>query len=107
MNYTNGLLLLLGVFGVLTHCLVDINKLNHQPNINTTIKKYFKVEWAAILLSIVLVIVAVIVKKEITVLENAGKWMGIGVFAIGFMANSIITGFQNKAQKFIDNESQK
>lgn len=102
MTYTNAILFLLGVFGILTHCLVDINKINHQPTSNTTVGKYFKVEWAAILLSFIVVIVGVIVKQEIVELENAGKWIGIGVFGLGFAANSIITGFSNKAERFID-----
>jgi galactitol-specific phosphotransferase system IIC component len=104
MNYTNLTLLLLGIAGIITHILVDINNINHNPNTTTTILKYFKTEWASMVLSLILVGVAIFLKTEIIELENAGKWIGIGIFGLGYMANSILTSFTNKAQKFIDSE---
>lgn len=102
MELTTLNLFALGIAGILIHVLVDVNKINHSPDKNVTYKDYFKIEWAAICMAVILVGISVVVKSEIAELENAGNWLGIGFAGIGFMANSVITGFQNKAQKFID-----
>lgn len=41
-------------------------------------------------------------RSEIKQLEFAGKWLGIGYVAIGFMAQSVVISFAGKSQKIID-----
>lgn len=102
MTYTNLLLFALGLLGIIIHNLKNMNTINKASKGNINIWQYFKIEVYAILLSICLVIVCVIAKTEIKQLEFAGKWLGIGYVAIGFMAQSVVISFAGKSQKIID-----
>lgn len=102
ITYTNSIILLLGFIGILLHVLKDINKINHQENASANIKKYFKVEWAAILISAILVIATTILKREVSEFENLGMYMGGVTMMIGYTANSLLAGFESKANKFIE-----
>ncbi len=102
MNYTNLLLLVLGLAGVLLHNLLEMAKLNKQPEYDFTIKKYLKAERFSIIASIIIVCVALIVKHEIKQLEQAGKWLGLSFLTIGYMGQSILIKVIGKAEKIIE-----
>jgi hypothetical protein len=102
MEYTNYLLALLGFLGILCHNLVKMNSINRQMNGNINLYNYWKLERFSIALSCVVVIGAVMASNEIKQLHQAGKYIGIGFFAIGYMAQSIIVTFGNKTQKMLD-----
>jgi heme/copper-type cytochrome/quinol oxidase subunit 2 len=103
MTYTNTILVLLGVLGILLHNLVELNKINRDPAKATfTLKEYFKLEVYSILISLIVVIVAAIIKVEITQLEIAGKWLGLAFLAIGYMGQSLLIFVMGKANKVVD-----
>lgn len=103
MQYSNFLLFALGLLGVIVHNLVKIDEINKDPSKgNFSFASYFKIEWASILISVIVVIVSVIAKNEVKQLQSAGNWIGLGFVAIGYMAQSILVSFMGKAQKIIE-----
>lgn len=105
MNYTNITLYGLGMLGILLHNLVELNKINRDPNTkNFTIKGYFKVEAYSIVISLIVCFVALLVKHEITQLEQVGKLLGLAFMAIGYMGQSLLIFVIGKANKVIDKE---
>lgn len=107
MNYTNAVLILLGMLGVLLHNLIEMNKLNRANQGNIKIGQYLKIERFTIMISIIVVIIAVIVKQEIKQLEAVGKWLGVAFIAIGYMGQSLLIFTMGKASKVIDNDQNK
>lgn len=105
MNYTNITLYGLGVLGILLHNLVELNKINRDPNTkNFTLKSYFKTEAYSIVISLIICFVALLVKSEIQQLESVGKWLGLAFMAIGYMGQSLLIFVMGKANKIIDKE---
>lgn len=103
MEYSTIILFMLGLLGVILHNLVKINEINKDPSKGTfNFESYFKVEWASILISVIVVIICVVIKQDIKQLENAGNWLGAGFVAIGYMAQSVLISFMGKAQKIIE-----
>ena len=102
MTYTNLMLFLFGLLGIIIHNLKNMNTINKASKGNINITQYFKIEVFAILLSICVVIVAVIAKTEVKQLDFAGKWLGLGYMGLGFMAQSLVISFAGKSQKVID-----
>jgi hypothetical protein len=103
MQYSNLFLFLLGFLGVLLHNLVKINEINKDPSKGTfSFKTYFSLEWASIMISLIVVFVCVIIKHDIKQLESAGKYLGAGFVALGYMAQSVLIAFMGKASKMID-----
>lgn len=104
MNYTNVTLFGLGVLGVLLHNLVELNKLNKASKGNLNLKQYFKIEAFSIIISLIVCFVALLVKSEITQLEQVGKWLGLAFMAIGYMGQSLLIFVMGKANKVIDKD---
>lgn len=102
MNYTHIALFGFGLLGVALHILVELNKLNKQPEGSFTIKGYFKLEVFSILISIIVCAVAVFASQEIKQLQQIGNWLGLAFVAIGYMGQSLLIAFMGKAQKVID-----
>lgn len=102
MNYTNITLFALGLLGILLHNLVELNKLNKNSGGALNIKQYFNLESYSIAISVVVIIVAIIIKKEITQLEAAGKWLGLAFMTVGYMGQSLLVFIMGKANKVID-----
>lgn len=101
MNYTNLTLFGLGLLGILLHNLVELNKLNRANKGSVRLGEYFKIERFSILISVVVVGVSLIVKAEITQLEQVGKWLGLAFMAIGYMGQSLLVFFMGKATKVL------
>jgi len=106
MNYTNLTLLGLGVLGILLHNLVELNKLNKAKNGNLKIAEYLSVEYFSIIISLIVVFCCVIIKHEITQLEQAGKWIGLAFISIGYMGQSLLIFVMGKAHKTIDKSNE-
>lgn len=104
MNYTNIVLMLLGMLGILLHNLIEMNKINRANSGNINISNYLKTERFTIMISLIVVFVAILVKQEIKQIEQAGKWMGIAFVAIGYMGQSLLIFAMGKAGKVIDND---
>lgn len=105
MNYTNFALYGLGVLGILLHNLVELNKINRNPNTkNFTIKGYFKLEAYSIVISLIVCFVALLIKSEIQQLDQVGKWLGLAFMAIGYMGQSLLIFTMGKANKVIDKD---
>ncbi len=102
MTYTNVMLFLFGLLGIIIHNLKNMNTINKASKGNINIWQYFKIQIFAILLSLCVVIVCVIAKTEIKQLDFAGNWLGLGYTAVGFMAQSLVISFAGKTQKVID-----
>jgi len=106
MNYTSFVLVVLGIVGVILHNLVKINDINKDPGKgNFNLKSYWSKEWASIAISCLVVGVAAYLKSEIKQLEQAGKWLGVGFVALGYMAQSVLVSFMGKASKVLTNDN--
>lgn len=101
MNYTNIILFLLGVLGMVLHNLVQLNKVNRASNGSINLWKYLRMEIYSILITVIMVFCAIIIKTEITQLEQAGKWLGLSFIAIGYMGQSLLIWLMGKAEKTI------
>ena len=102
MDYSTYVLAALALVGVVLHNLVKINEINKNPTMGEfNLGTYWKKEWASVLISVIVGCVAAFLKSEIKQLDGAGKWLGIGFIAIGYMAQSVLVSFMGKAQKII------
>ena len=101
MNYTNLTLFGLGALGVLLHNLVELNKLNKASKGILNIRQYLKIEAFSIIISLIVCFVALLVKTEITQLEQVGKWLGLAFMAIGYMGQSLLIFVMGKANKIV------
>lgn len=106
MNYTNLTLFGLGLLGILLHNLVELNKLNRANKGSVRLGEYFNLEKFSILISIVVVAVSLIVKAEITQLEQVGNWLGLSFMAIGYMGQSLLVFVMGKAEKKINKDNE-
>jgi len=86
---------------------MKLNSLNREAKGNLNIVQYLNIEKFSILLSIVAVVVCLIVQQEIRQLERVGKWLGLGFFSIGYMAQSIIVKFAGQAKKILEEDEDK
>ncbi len=102
MNYTLLTLAALGLFGIMIHNLVKLNEINRKSEGTINMLKYWKIERFSILLSVCVVAVALLARTEIAQLREVGNWLGLAFVALGYMAQSIVVSFGNKAQKYID-----
>ena len=104
MSYTNIALFGLGLLGILLHNLVQLNKINKANPGKFSLLNYFKLEVFSIIIAIVMVFTAIIIKVEISQLEQAGKWLGLSFIAIGYMGQSLLIFVMGKANKVIEKE---
>lgn len=104
MNYTNVMLMGLGILGILLHNLIELNKINRAKEGNVKLIEYLKIERFTIYISIIVVFVALLVKQEVEQLEYVGKWLGLAFVAIGYMGQSLLIFTMGKASKVIDND---
>ena len=90
MEYTTLTLFAIGVLGILLHNLVELNKLNRAANGNLNLRQYIKLEWISVIISVIVVVVAIMIKHEIKQLEAAGKWLGLAFLSVGYMGQSLV-----------------
>jgi len=102
MNYTTLTLILIGYSGVLCHNLIKMNTLNKKANGNFNFAQYLALEKFSILLSVIATTAAAFLSQEIAELAKAGKYLGVGMFSMGYLAQSLLVAWMGKAQKFID-----
>ncbi len=107
MVYTNTILFLGGVLGILFHNLKEINVLNKVPENNFKLWQYLGKECYSILMSVITVTICVVAKNEISELESAGKLLFLGFVTIGYSGQSVLIFLLNKLRKLfgIDMES--
>jgi hypothetical protein len=94
-----------GLFGILVHNLIKLNKINQKQKGNTNLGEYWNMERFAILISICVVIVSLIAQHEIKQLQTVGNYMVLSFFAIGYMAQSIVVSYMGKAEKFLESDN--
>ena len=104
MNYTLSVLMAAGLAGVLLHNLVKMNDLNRQQNGNFNYKQYFAIEKFSIIISVIVVGVCSYFSQEVKELANAGKWLGLGMVGLGYLAQSLLIKFMGNAQKKIESQ---
>jgi len=103
MSYTLLTLFGLGLLGVVLHNLVKLNDIKRaNPNGDVNYGKYFKMESISIIISIIVIAALTWTSQEIKELANAGKWLGLGFVAAGYLAQSLLIKFMGKAQKVLD-----
>lgn len=103
MAYTNITLLALGVLGILIHCLIKIQQLKKDNTFK--VATYFIAEWPTICISLIVVGIALICRNEITILSNAGAYLGLGFVTLGYMGQSVFVALMGKAQKIIEDKT--
>lgn len=99
MQYTNLILFVCGVFGILIHNLVKINQINRKTNGGFKFKPFMQLEWPSWLLSLCVVSVCLIAKQEIQQLEQAGKWLALFFVLSGYASQSLVYSVLGKAEK--------
>lgn len=105
MNYTYLLVFICGLAGVLLHNLVKIDEINKDPSKgNFSFKTYLNKEWASILISIIVVGIATMLKKEIKQLELAGNWLGFAFIFLGYTSQSLLVKLIGRAKKIVDDK---
>jgi len=100
MNYSQLTLIGLGLFGVLMHCLVELNKINKRTNGKAKLKEYINLEVYSILISISMAVASSFVSNEIHyALDKIGYgWLlGIAFAAIGYMGQSLLVFVMGRA----------
>lgn len=102
MTYTNAVLFLLGLLGILLHNLIQLNGLNKKAGGKLSVRSYLKLERFAIMISVLVVIAAIIIKHEIASLEAAGNWLGFSFITIGYFGQSLVIKLMGKAEKIVD-----
>ena len=100
--YNDLILFAFGLGGILIHNLTKINELLRNNKFNPT--QYFSLEWASISISIILVILAIFGKHEVSQLEQASNWLGLAFTAIGYMGQSIFVKLMGRANKVISDK---
>lgn len=100
MQYSDFILFLFGLGGVLIHNLTKISELKKSNQF--TAKQYFSAEWPAISISLIIVALAIAGKHEVAQLEQAGKWLGLAFVAIGYMGQSLFVKVMGRAEKKIN-----
>lgn len=106
MNYTRLTLLAFGLLGILVHNLVELGKINKSTGGKASLRKYLNLEKYNILISIVVICICIMAKEEIKQLEAAGKWIGFGFAAIGYMGQSLVIFFIGKANSVIGKQGE-
>lgn len=104
MDYTLLTLSLLGLLGIMIHNLIKLNEINRKNEGTVNLIKYWKLERFSIALSVCVIVVALIARTEIKQLERVGNWLGLAFVATGYMAQSIVVSFGNRAQKYLDKQ---
>lgn len=100
--YTPIVLAALGMIGILLHNLVKLDSLNRAANGKVNFWAYLAVERFSIIISILVVAAATVTSHEVKELANAGKWLGGGFVAIGYLAQSILVKLMGNAQKYLN-----
>jgi hypothetical protein len=105
MNYTSLVLFMAALVGVLLHNLKKIDEINRNPNLNGfNFTAYIKKEWASVAMSILISGVAAYFQTEIKELHDAGKWLGLGFVAIGYLSQSLLITYIGKAEKLVNKD---
>lgn len=105
MEYTHFILFLAGLGGIFTHVLMKIDSLNRKYDGEVNYGKFFRVEWASIAISIIVVLVAMIAREEIASLKAVGSYLALGYFAIGIAAQSLAYMVKGRTEKIIEKET--
>jgi len=101
MNYNDIILFAFGMGGVLIHNLVKIQELKKTNQFKA--HTYFGMEWPSICISLILVLLAIAGKHEVSQLEQAGKWLGLAFTTIGYMGQSLFIKLMGRANKTLSN----
>ncbi len=104
MAYTMLFLFFMGLLGMTLQFLVKLDSINRHSNGAVNWKYFFLIERFSILISFHVIVAATLLSQEIKQLEHAGKWLGLGMFSIGYMAQSLLTRLMNKIQSYAVNE---
>ena len=99
MNYNDIILFAFGMGGVLIHNLVKIQELKKTNQFKA--HTYFGMEWPSICISMILVLLAIAGKHEVSQLEQAGKWLGLAFTTIGYMGQSLFVKLMGRATKIM------
>lgn len=100
--YTPLTLFGLGLLGVILHNLIKLNTLKKSSSTgDVNYGQYLKMEWITILISVLVVVGLVWTSQEVEELANAGKWLGIGFIAAGYLAQSLLVAFMGRAEGII------
>jgi len=103
--FSDLILFAVGLAGILTVNLIEIDALNQKETGNTNLKKYCSKHWANMMLSVVIVGVTVLSKQQVAELEAAGKWILGGIFAIGMVGPTAAQFVRSKALQFFKSKT--
>jgi hypothetical protein len=92
-----------GLLGIATDNLLKIDRLN-KSGAAFSFNSYIKTEWAAIGISICVLMAFLIGREAIKELYSAGKFLFLAFYGIGLAAQTIATHFKGKAEKAITND---
>lgn len=102
MDYSPFILGVLGLLGILLHNLVKMNDINKKAKGAFNFGQYLAMERFSIIISIIVVVVCLMISHEIKQLHDAGTYIGLAFFTIGYMSQSLLVKFTGKAEKFLE-----
>ena len=98
-------LLGLALSGILLHNVIDIYNINKDPaKGNFSLKSYWKTEWATILISLMISILACFLRAELAKVPYVKDYVGFAYVAIGYLGQVFFIALMGKAKKVIDDK---
>ena len=105
MEYTQIVLFLGGILGIILHNLIKLDTINRANAGSVNFKKYIALERFTLLISLFVVVACVMGSHEIKKLRDAGDWLFFGFIGIGYLAQSLLVKMMGKAQGYVNNIS--
>lgn len=101
----NFVLLVIGILGVLVHCLIKANSLltdASKANVKFTAKDYIEKDWLGILLSLTVVFIWLLIFPEVaSVKPNIVNFVRISFGAMGLFGSYIIQSIFSRGKSYI------
>ncbi|MEZ5016135.1 MAG: hypothetical protein R2800_03730 [Flavipsychrobacter sp.] len=99
--YTLTFLVGMGMIGIILHNLVKLDGINRKAKGEINLLNYWKLERFSIAISILVIVGATLTSHEISQLDFAGKWLGLGYISLGYTAQSMLAKFTKRAENYI------
>jgi len=100
MEYNDLVLFGFGAGGILIHSLLKIDDLKRKGKFSAP--TYLSMEWPSISISLIILLLCLMGKHEVSQLEQAGKWLGLAFTTIGYMGQSIFVKIMGRTSKKLD-----
>lgn len=102
MNYTAITLFFAGLLGLVAHAFKKTDERNKAQEPKYSILNYCKDNINGMLMCVICLMVCVYYKDEVKQLKDAGNWLGLGFFALGYSGDSAFPALLDGFGKIVD-----